>query len=377
MKQQEFIGQDSAKHLGKILKKIKPKMIFLVSGKKSYTECGAKQLIEKILTGYKVTVFNDFETNPKINDIKRGMAICKKNKCDLVLAIGGGSVIDTAKTINILSANPGRPENFILKKEILKKSGKKMIAIPTTTGSGSESTKFSVVYMGKNKHSLENKYMLPSYVFLDPNFIFCLPKYITASSGMDALCQAVESYWNINSTPESKKYSQRAIQLIMKNLVNAVNDQTNKKAKANISLAAHLAGKAINITHTTLPHAISYYFTSYFNVPHGQAAALTLGAFTEYNSDKTYKLLDTRGEAYMEKNMHKLFKLLGAKNSRQSRKNIENLMKQIGLETKLSKLGIRKSDIGSIVKNINLERAKNNPRQVTPENLKKILNDLL
>ena len=378
MSQKEYLGYNSITQLNNILKKHNPRNIFLVTGKDSYEKCGAKSTIDIFLKNYNVIHFNDFETNPKLHDIKKGFNLFKQKKCDFVIAVGGGSVIDIAKSINILAANPGEPIEYVKKKKPIKNKGKTLVAVSTTAGSGSEATKFAVIYIDKIKHSLEHNFMLPDYAIIDPQFTINMPKNITAFTGMDALSQAIESYWSINSTLKSKKYSKKTIKLIIKNLKNAVNIPS-KKSRESMAKAAHLAGKAINITKTTACHSISYPITSYFNVPHGHAVALTLASMLVYNSQVTEKdVLDKRGTAYVKNNIKEIVNLIDARSVEEASKKITNLMKDIGLKTKLSELGIKaKKDIEIIIKNgFNPDRVKNNPRILTESALRKILNDI-
>ena len=377
MPQKEYLGYNSVIKIKSILKKHNPKNIFLVTGKSSYEKSGAKPILDKILSKYKITHFYDFETNPKISDIKKGMALFKKNNCDFVIAIGGGSVMDAAKSVNILAANNGMPMQYIKNKKNIKKKGKVLIAIPTTAGSGSEATKFSVVYINKAKYSLDNDFILPDYAIIDSQFIMNLPKSITASAGMDALSQGIESYWSVNSNNESKKYSKQAIKLAIKHLANAVNG--NKSSRTAMAKAAHLAGKAINIAKTTACHAISYPITSYFNVPHGHAVALTIPSMLVYNSNITEgDLLDKRGVNYVKKTINEIAKLLDCANVNNAGAKIQNLMNQIGLSTNLSEIGIKTNDdIEIIIKNgFNPDRVRNNPRILTEQVLMEILESI-
>ena len=374
-KQKEFFGFNSINKLALILKNHKPKSIFLVTGQSSYEKSGAKQAIEKILEGFKVIKFDKFEENPKLEDIKKGVQLFKKSKCDFVIAIGGGSAIDVAKSINIISSNKINPTNLI-KKNLIKKKGKPLAAIPTTSGSGSEATQFAVVYINKTKYSLDHYYVIPDYTILDYKLTLSLPKSITASSGMDALSQAIESYWSVNSTEESKEYSKKAIKLIMDNLTGNVNNPS-EKSRESMLMASHLAGKAINIARTTACHSISYPITTYFNAAHGNAVALTLGSFIEYNHNVTKNdVLDKRGMKYVKKTIDEIIEMIGARSAADAKTKIENLMKQIGLSTRLSELGIKtNNDILLIVKNgFNPQRVKNNPRRLTENKLISLLN---
>jgi len=373
--QQEYIGFNSVNNLKSILSRHNPKNILLVTGKSSYEKCGAKEIIEPILSYYKVISFFDFEVNPKLQDIEKGIDLFKENNCDFVIAVGGGSVIDVAKSINILSANDERPIDYI-KGKSFEKVGKQLVAIPTTAGSGSEATKFSVIYIDKTKYSLDYEFVIPNHAIIDFQFTMNLPKEITASTGMDALCQAIESYWCIYSTEQSKNYAREAIKLVMKNLSLAVNNPS-EQSRESMAKAAHLAGKAINISKTTSCHAISYPITSYFGIPHGHAVGLTLAQMLVYNSQVSeMDVLDKRGVGYVKNIIIEIVSILGVECAEDASKKIKYLMEEIGLSTRLSELGIETDDDIDTIINYGLkpDRVRNNPRELSEENLRKILN---
>lgn len=378
MTQTEIIGTGSITKIKEILSKHDPKSIFLVTGKASYERSGAKKTIDPYLINYKVIHFYDFEVSPKLKDIEKGVNVFKENNCDFVIAVGGGSVMDVAKSINVLAANDGKPEDYVNKKINIKNKGNILVAVPTTSGSGSEATKFAVIYIDKTKYSLDHEFVLPNYAIVDSQFTMDLPKSITASTGMDALSQAIESYWCINSTDESKNYAREAIKLVMKNLILAVNNPSEESREA-MSKAAHLAGKAINISKTTSCHAISYPITSYFNVPHGHAVALTLGQMLIFNSQISEdNILDKRGVDYVKNIINEIVNMLDTGGVEEARKKIPSLMEEIGLSPKLSGLGIETlEDIEIIIRNgFDPDRVKNNPRKLTEEALRNILDDI-
>ena len=373
--QQEYVGVNSVQNLEGVLSRHNPNSIFLVTGGASYELSGAKSAVEPLLSGFRITRFSDFEVNPKLTDIERGIDIFREADCDLVIAIGGGSVMDVAKSINVLAANDGKPEDYINKKATIENRGKVLVGIPTTSGSGSEATKFAVIYIDKTKYSLEHELVLPDYAIVDPQLTVSLPKGITASTGMDALSQAVESYWCVNSNDESKDYAREAIKLVMGNLSDAVNNPSEVSREA-MARAAHLAGKAINISKTTASHAISYPITSYFSIPHGHAVALTVGQMLVYNSGVSEQdVLDQRGVEYVKNIIDEITALLGAEDPQEASKIIADLMDEIGLATKLREVGIKaQEDIDIIVRNgFNPDRVKNNPRELTEEALRVIL----
>ena len=372
MSQKEIIGKGTIAKLKEILSERKLNNIFLVTGKSSYEKSGAKDAIEPILSDYKVTHFSDFEVNPKVKDIEKGMEIFKKNNCDFVIAIGGGSVMDIAKSINILASNEGNPTEYIKNQKNIENKGKVLVAVPTTSGSGSEATRSAVVYIDKTKYSLDHEFIIPDYTIVDSQLTMNLPKHITASAGMDALSQAIESYWCIDSTEESKDYARKAIKLIMGNLIDAVDNPTRESREA-MAEASFLAGKAINISRTTACHAIAYPITSYFGVPHGHAVALTLAQMLVYNSKVTEKdILDKRGINYVHETLKEIAGLIGADDIQDANKRITSLMEEIGLKTRLSEIGVKTDeDIEIIIKNgFNPQRVNNNPRLLTEETLR-------
>jgi alcohol dehydrogenase class IV len=374
LKQKIYTGYNSYKKISIILGKFSPKKIFLVTGKKSYFSSGAKNLLSKIINEYGYIRFFDFEINPKIKDIKRGIDLFNKEKCDFVIGIGGGSVIDIAKSISFLTTQKGDLEEFIKEKVPLKRREIPSMVIPTTAGTGSESTHFSVIYLDKTKYSLAHNTLLPDFVILDPVFTENLPPYITACSSMDALCQAIESFWSTNSTEESITYSKQAIELIMPNIIKNVNNP-NKVSREKMLIASNLAGKAINIAKTTVAHSVSYPITSYFNIPHGHAVALTLPYFIEFNNGVSLEnLQDNRGIKFVKGRMNELFAVLKVKTADKAKVKIINIMKKINLETSLLKLGINRNNIDIIIENgFNPQRTKNNPKIVTEIDLRNLI----
>ncbi|MHA1375237.1 MAG: phosphonoacetaldehyde reductase [Promethearchaeota archaeon] len=375
----EYIGFDSVENLKEILEKNNFKKIFLITGRKSFEQKEIKSVILDALSEVQFYRFNDFTPNPKIHDIKKGLDFFKKMNFDAIIAVGGGSVLDMGKAISIFSSNEGDPAKIIKRETEITKKGIPLIRIPTTAGSGSEATHFAVIYIGKTKYSLaDQEFLKPEYVIVDPQFTLKLPRKISACSGMDALTQAIESHWNINSTDESKIYSRKAIELIISNLVKVVNDP-DKESRKNMAIAANYAGKAINITKTTACHAISYPITSYFNVPHGHAVALTLPPMIIFNSEiEENDCQDSRGVLFVKNALKDLISIMKASNFEKAKDIILTLMHDIGLSTNLHALGIKtQEDIELIIKNgFNPSRVKNNPRVLTESKLRLILGEI-
>jgi len=365
------------KELASCLEATSARRVFLVTGKDSFISSGCAQRLEPVLADRQVQRFHDFESNPKIADIHRGVELFSCFSPDTVVAVGGGSVIDMAKIVNFWAANDIHEGTFFdgVGQHISK--GLPLIAIPTTAGSGSEATRFATLYDGGIKRSVEHDWILPDFVILDPALTESLPPGVTAATGMDALAHSMESYWSIRSTGESKDYARRSIELIFFNLASAVNSPDIETRTAMLE-GAHLAGKAINITRTTAVHALSYPLTSHFNIPHGHAVALSLPLIYQYNAGVNEEnVRDPRGSEYVLGTLRELASLFGAHSVNEARKRIEDLIRQTGLETKLSRLGVQVEDIGKIVAGeLNIDRAGNNPRLVTKVAVRDMLTNI-
>ena len=359
--QNNYFGVGSIAFIEKILKEISPKKIFFVTGRKSYISSGAKEILEPILKDYSVIHFQDFFPNPQLKEVEAGL---KELDDDVgaVIAVGGGSVIDIAKAVTILAAQDGEPSMYVKKEKEIARKAKPLIAVPTTAGSGSEATSIAVLYIDKTKHSFSHEYMLPSYTIIDPQLTMSMPKKIAASTALDAFCQAIEAYWSINSTEESRYHSEEAIKIMMNSLTNSVN-KPNLELRGEMTKAANLAGKAINIAKTTVCHALSYGISMNFAFPHGYAVSLTLANALKYNSEVTNAdCNDKRGPEHVKRVIANLLSFLNCQSVNQSGEFITNLIKDVGLEPLLDKVGIKGEWIDKLVAQVNLQRLWNNPR---------------
>lgn len=376
--QEEHFGAGSINILENILSRTEAKKIFLVTGKKSFELSGAGKIFRNRFSDFDFEIFNDFGVIPEVESVKTGIERFRNSGSDCIVAVGGGNVIDTAKAVNILSFQAKNPEEYITGKSEITNTGKYFIAVPTTSGSGSEATHFAVVYNGKKKFSLADERILPDCSIVDPELTLNLPPEITAVSGMDALSQSIESYWSVNSTEESRSYSEKAIKSIFENLNSAVSNPDIRN-RTEMSKASNLSGKSINITKTTAPHAVSYIMTSEFGIPHGQAVSITLGEFLVYNSAVSEKdITDPRGTGYVRENFVKLLNIMKCRNSDEGRDKIKNLMKSINLKISLKELGISgEREINFIVDNVNTERLRNNPRKLTSDDLRILLRNIM
>ena len=364
--QKIFFGKN-VEGIVKWLKTKKAKKLLLVTGHNSYVNSGAKDYLLLGLSNFSVVRFYNFKENPTIKDVYKGIEILIEEKCDCCIAVGGGSVMDMAKLICFLSEEKTNNVNLIINNN-LKNIQRKipLIAIPTTAGSGAESTHFAVVYINKKKYSLANNTILPDCVNINSSLSYSLSPYMKAITGIDALSQGIESYWSKKANNESREYSRKAIDLIWNNLKKSVieNDLT---AHEKVVEGSNYAGKAINIAKTTAAHAISYYFTTNHSIKHGHAVALTLAKVYKFNREKSLNSSNEIKDIFYD-----LDNMLHIKDD--SKTYIENFIKSLDIELDYKKLNINiESELPFIKSSINLERLNNNPFFITENDFDKLI----
>ncbi len=367
------IEEGAVRHLGELLNRLNAKRVFFVVDERAYRVSGAEDELAECLRKRDVVRFGDFELNPKIDDVERGKALFLEEEPDVVVALGGGSALDIAKLIGTCSVQKGPTIDYVTGRRILEQDGPPMIAIPTTAGTGSEATHFAVVYVDGQKYSLADPAVLPEYAIIDPKLTWSLPPKVTATTGLDALCQSVESIWSVGATDESVGYAEEALQLSLDSLERTVSRPT-PELRMNMARAAHMAGKAINISKTTAPHAVSYTITTRFGVPHGAAVALTLGLFLHFNfevSDSDCN--DPRGASHVKKKIRLVLDVLANGSITRSLERIKSIIRNIDCPIRLADVGLERRDIAGIAENVNLERLSNNPRKISRRKLVELL----
>lgn len=371
--QREFIGRDQSAVISGELLSLGAQRIFLVTGGPAYQSCKAKEVLEPMLRGYYVVEFNDFTPNPTFSEVMAGVQCFNAGNCDTILAVGGGSVIDIAKSVNAFQAHPDDERAIATGEKKLNNSLAPLIAVPTTAGTGSEATHFAVIYVDGSKYSIASPSLMPDVSIVDATFTDTLPPYITACTGFDALCQSIESYWAVGGNKESREYATKAIKLLVKYLPIAVISGA-LEAREKVIIAANLAGKAINISKTTAPHALSYTITHEFKIAHGHAVALTLGEFFILHSKVTAADINSPSNLpKFSKTMQVLFSLLGVDDGLEAKYKWYAFMDSCGLESDLTKLGIStEEDVSKIINGVNFERLSNHPIKLTSEMMKSI-----
>ena len=370
MKQRVFTEKNITECLPEILaEKTISKLLVVCGG-----PCMELEIVKEVAElPLEIVWFEDFEPNPDYESVVKGVKAYKENACDAILAIGGGSAMDVAKCIKLYIT---MDENTNYLKQEPKDNGITLLAVPTTAGTGSEATRFAVIYYHGEKQSVTHSSIIPEYVFLYPDILAGLPEYQKKATAMDALCHAIEAFWSVNSTEESKGYSEEAISLILENLFRYLNDDMDAASK--MLLAANLAGKAINITQTTAGHAMCYKLTSLYGIAHGHAAALCVARLWPYMLKHMEDCLDARGKEYLAQTFCGLSKVFGRDSAEEAAVKFCEILEKMKLFVLKEKTAeCFEEHLEKLVPSVNLTRLKNNPVRLDEEAIKELYTEIL
>lgn len=363
-----IFGINTLDRIKDIVDKISPKRILLVTGRHSMQKLGITDRVKILLKDYNIILFNRVEPNPSVDTVEKGLKTCENEKCDLVISLGGGSAIDVGKTIAILMRNKGSVKEYLYGDKTIQKNGLPFIAIPTTAGTASEITKYSVLtdLEKKIKKTFKHDFMYPDFAIIDSMLAKSMPREVTASTGMDALAHAIESYWSKKSQPITEIFALKSIELIYNNLIPACNNPDDFNFRINMSKASLFAGFAFSNTGTNVLHAVSFPLTAKFNIPHGHACVLPMTEFMKFNKDSIYK------------KMKKISGITGAKTIEEGINDIQSMLEDTGIPMKLSELGIDESKVGIIIEEgYKPDQMKKNPKPITKNDLRRILINIL
>ncbi|KRM30594.1 hypothetical protein FC83_GL001730 [Agrilactobacillus composti DSM 18527 = JCM 14202] len=319
------------------------------------------------LPGIEMTMFHDFKANPDFNAVIQSIETFNINGCDGIIALGGGSTMDVAKGTKAYLG----VRQFPLVQQLVGDNQTPLIAIPTTAGTGSDATHFAVLFKQHVKYAVESPNLLPTKSLLVPALLTSLSHYQRKVGMLDTLCQAIESYWSLKATAESRRLARQAIQGFLDNYQGFLtNTQSGNKG---MLLAAHTAGMAIDITATTAPHAMSYQLTARFQLAHGHAVALCLPKVWQYmvNQLPQISLLE---RAPLQNEFQELAELLGQKSPQQAIQWFENLVADLDL---VAPGPVAVTIVKAMVAEVNVQRLQNNPMPLDKNALTTIYNAIL
>ena len=346
------------------------KKIFVLCGKKSFVTSGAEFFFKEILNNKENRLFYKNSELPILEELIKIIDNIKSFKPDLILAVGGGAVIDYAKIANVVDVRDDLADLIVSYSYPFKKKYTKLAVIPTTAGSGAEVTSNAVIYVDGIKHSFESELLLPDNFFLIPEFLISAPNKIKASAGFDAIAQALESLVSKKSNDQSLEYASKSLRVSINSYISFLNEPNLKNA-TEMSIASNLAGKAISISKTTAPHAASYPFTSLFNISHGHAVGLFFENFFKFNYDNLNR---SETSFDLKQRFNLIFDLFYVRNFNDFSNKITLIKKQANLVDNLDILNIDiKQSSEKIIKGINLLRLGNNPVKIDGKDIFNII----
>ena len=282
--QQVVFAEADFRELADYLRRRQPKKIFLVHGG-SYNGLRISEVLPRLCEklGVEIIPFTDFEPNPSYDSVVKGVILLKDSKADMLAAIGGGSAMDVAKCIKLFGN--GDPAEDLLRQADVE-IDLPFWVMPTTAGTGSEVTRFAVIYYNGEKISVQSDDFVPDFVVFDTSVLVKLPLYHRKATYLDALSHAIESYWARHSNEVSRVYASEAIRLLLATRHGVEYNNAHQDLQGLLLYASYLAGKAITITKTTAGHAMSYKLTSDFGLAHGQAAALCTARLWRFMAER-------------------------------------------------------------------------------------------
>lgn len=359
-------GRGKVNELGKETAKYGKKAL-IVTGRSSSRKSGLLDRAVELLAkeGIEGAIFNEVTRNPLISTVEEGARIANAENCDVVVALGGGSIMDAAKAIALMAVNEGDVREYMYGQKSSDKA-LPLILVPTTSGTGSEGNCYSVLTDDKNndKKSLRTPAIYGKVSIVDPELMVTMPKRVKASVIFDVAAHAMEAAVSKKRTPLSDAYALYAMKLIADNAENAVNDEEiNYEVWEKITLGSMLAGMAIGCSSCALPHALEHPASGLKNIVHGEGLAALTPAIVEasWESDP---------ERYAA-----ISALLGGNSALDCVDSIRGFLKRIGLDVTLNDLGIEESDVDWMVENafkVSIGNINNHPKEFSKEEIREI-----
>ncbi|MBO3762974.1 MAG: iron-containing alcohol dehydrogenase [Thermoproteota archaeon] len=345
----------ATKELSEILKQHDfGKSCLLVTGSNFARKTGYLDLLKNELRkiNCETYVYDNVEPNPSIETVESGAMLASKMNVNFILAFGGGSVIDAAKAITLVYSSGKRIQNFLGDMSVSINTIP-LVALPTTAGTGSEVSKYSVLTDVKQKKKLAigGPALFPKLSILDPDTLITLPPNFVASTGIDALSHALESFFSKNSTVFSDVLSKESTRIILNNLPRAFGGDS--EAKMWMMYASMLAGLSINITSTNVIHALGYYLTMHYGIPHGLANAMFLVNALEYEESFLTERFAELSEALGHSSPDNVVK------SRLLLKDISLLLDALRIPRNLKEIGVKEDEIYSLVEEVTQNYSRN------------------
>ena len=374
---QIILGCGAVETVGAEAKRLNGARAFVIADP-NLQKTGVTDRVMAALQGQEVEarLFTAVEPEPSVQSIAAAAAAVREYGCDLLIGIGGGSALDTAKAAVLLTKNPGSLEDYF-GIGLVKQRGVPSILIPTTSGTGAEITPNSLFYVPAlhEKKAVVSPHTIPDIAIIDPLLTLTVPPGVTAATGMDALSHAVEAYTSLNASPMTDLYALEAVRLIGAHLRTAVANGSDLVAREGMARASFYAGIAIGNAGTNIVHALAYPLQGQHRITHGVANSLLLPYGMEFNALSNLTKFAAVAEALGEPIAGLSPRGAAAKSAEACRL----LSMDVGIPQRMREVGIRQEHIGALVDGaMKMTRLwANNPRQVRPEDAKAILEKAL
>ena len=371
-------GHGAIERLPDLLRSMRAERALLISGRTSFAASGAARILPLLERVVSLRRWDEHRPNPTAGDIATGLTAANAHRPDVIIGVGGGSTLDTAKLVAALVAvddgsDVERVERLIRRHEVAEARDVRLILVPTTSGSGAQVTHFATVYIGTIKHSVAGAALLPDRIVLDPALAMSGSVHQRAVSGIDALAQAMESLWAVGGDERSRTDAEAAIRLLLPALVPFAHHPDPATAEAMAS-GSQLAGEAINRSRTTIPHALSYALTQQVGLAHGHAVAHTLPTvLARHLAAEAGSLVGVTPSEH-RRHMGRLLDALGVADRDAGILRIEEVVQDLGLrDPERSGHTVIAAQVDALVRSFDPVRAGNNPVRFTREDLRAIL----
>ncbi len=358
--------------VGSLLADLGAHRVLLVVDQPAIMAAGMGREVFRQTAGCVHEAFSDFEPNPCWQAGAAAARLAAEIDAEAVVAIGGGSCCDVAKIAALGCRNPRMVDALARGEGITEARPLPIVAVPTTSGTGSEATHFAAIYVEGRKVSVSHPSLLPAFAVLDDRFHRAMPAPLAAATGMDALAQAMESIWAVGATAESIRLAEAGGRLVAGSITASVRTG-DPDARRAMMLGAHLAGRAINISKTTAAHALSYQLTMRYRLAHGHAVALTVGhlaaALARATPDECVPPID---QATLRARVRRAAALLGVEPD-ELPACLADLLESIGLAPDLRSAGVDRGELARLAEEVDPVRLANNPRRMDTATLTDLL----
>ena len=365
-----YFGEYARKEIAKEINKRHFTKALLVTDK-DLMNCGVVQKIEEVLlanmTPYEID--DEVKPNPTIENVKQGLEIFRNSGSDFILAVGGGSVIDTAKAIAVVATNP-QNEDVVSLEGVNQSTNAPipLIAVPTTAGTGSETTMDYVITntLEKRKMACMDSKVVPVAAIVDTEIMASLPLKLTAATAMDALTHAIESYLSLGAFSFSEMLSLKAVNLIADNFLKVIADPSDLAIRKELAIAQYMAGMSFTNVGLGIVHSMAHPLSAFYDIPHGVANALILPYVLEYNAEAcSAKMIE------LAKAFDPAFSGDEKASTKYCVERIRQFNEAAGLPQVLSEIGVKEEDYDALAESAYADAATpDNPRKVSVEILK-------